>query len=78
MVEIYESFVKGDLERARGLQFKLLPLRLAFKLGTFPMVVKGAMNLMGKPAGPAKSPVTYLSEESRKKLKDILKDLGAL
>jgi 4-hydroxy-tetrahydrodipicolinate synthase len=78
VVDIYESFVNGDLERARELQFKLLPLRLAFKLGTFPMVVKEAMNLIGRPAGPAKSPVTSLSEESRKKLKDILKDLEAV
>jgi 4-hydroxy-tetrahydrodipicolinate synthase len=78
VVGIYESFVKGDIEKARELQFKLLPLRLAFKLGTFPVVVKEAMRLIRKPAGPAKSPVKPLSEESREKLKKILEDIGAL
>jgi len=75
VVGIYESFVKGDIEKARELQFRLLPLRLAFKLGTFPVVVKEAMRLINKPAGPAKSPIKPLSEESREKLKKILKDI---
>lgn len=78
VVEIYESFVKGDIEKARELQFRLLPLRLAFRLGTFPVVVKEAMRLINRPAGPAKTPVKPLSEESREKLKKILKEVGAL
>ncbi len=76
VVGIYESFIKGDIDRAKDLQFKLLPLRLAFDLGTFPVVIKEAMNLIGKPAGPAKSPVAHLNEDDRKKLKDILKNFG--
>ena len=75
VVGIYESFIRGDIEKARELQFKLLPLRLAFKLGTFPIVVKEAMNILGRPGGPAKSPVKHFPEESREKLKNILKDL---
>jgi 4-hydroxy-tetrahydrodipicolinate synthase len=55
-VEIYESFIKGDLKRAREAQFKLLPLRTALSLGTFPIVVKEALRMIGKPAGPAKKP----------------------
>ncbi|MDH5688249.1 MAG: 4-hydroxy-tetrahydrodipicolinate synthase [Candidatus Bathyarchaeota archaeon] len=75
VVGIYESFIRGDIGKARELQFTLLPLRLAFGLGTFPIVVKEAMNILGKPAGPAKSPVTHFPEESREKLKSILRDL---
>jgi 4-hydroxy-tetrahydrodipicolinate synthase len=78
VVGIYESFIRGDLEKARELQFKLLPLRLAFSLGTFPVVVKEAMNLLGKPSGPARSPVSHLPEEKREKLKAILENLGLL
>jgi len=78
VVGIYENFIRGDLERARELQFKLLPLRLAFSLGTFPVVVKEAMNLLGKPSGPARSPVSSLPEEKRKRLKLLLKDLDIL
>lgn len=75
VVGIYESFVKGDMKKARELQFKLLPLRLAFDLGTFPVVIKEAINLIGKPGGPAKSPVAGLNEKERQKLKSILEDL---
>jgi 4-hydroxy-tetrahydrodipicolinate synthase len=78
VVGIYESFTKGDLKRAKELQFQLLPLRAAFGLGTFPVVVKEAMNLMGKSAGPTRSPVAGISEENREKLKGILRTLGAL
>jgi 4-hydroxy-tetrahydrodipicolinate synthase len=78
VVEIYESYIKGDLKRAREAQFKLLPLRTAFSLGTFPVVVKEAMKMIGKPAGPAKSPVGSMSEENRKKLASVLQDLGLI
>jgi len=78
VVGIYESFIQGDLDKARELQFKLLPLRLAFSLGTFPIVVKEAMNLMKKPSGPAKSPVSFLPEEKRIKLKSLLEELNLL
>jgi len=78
VVGIYESFIDGDIEKARELQFKLLPLRLAFSLGTFPVVVKEAMNLLGRPSGPARSPVSSLSEEKRVKLKSLLEDLGLI
>lgn len=76
VIEIYEAFIKGDIKRAREAQFRLLPLRQAFRLGTFPVVVKEAMALIGKPSGPAKSPVGPMSEENREKLKRILSDLG--
>lgn len=78
VVGIYENFIKGNLEKARELQFKLLPLRLAFSLGTFPVVVKEAMNLMKKPSGPAKSPVSSLPEEKKTKLKLLLEELNLI
>jgi 4-hydroxy-tetrahydrodipicolinate synthase len=75
VLEIYNSFVNHDLEGARRAQFKLLPLRMAFDLGTFPAVIKEAMTLIGKPGGPAKSPVGPLSKENMGRLKAILQDL---
>ena len=78
VVGIYESFIQGDLERARKLQFKLLPLRLAFNLGTFPAVVKEAMNILKRPSGPARSPVSSLPEDKRERLKSILKGIGLI
>ena len=78
VIEIYEAFIKGDIKRAREAQFRLLPLRQAFGLGTFPVVVKEAMALIGKPSGPAKSPVGPMSEENRERLRGILSDLGLI
>jgi len=78
VVGIYESFTRGDIEKARELQFKLLPLRFAFNLGTFPVVVKEAMSLLGRPAGPARSPVSSLPEERKTKLKLLLEELGLI
>ena len=78
VTSIYENYMRGNLEKARESQLRLLRLRLAFKLGTFPIVVKEAMNLLGRPAGPTRSPVAPLSEEKRGDLKALLIDLGLL
>ena len=52
-VEIYEAFIAGDHKRALDAQYRLAPLRIAFGLGTFPVVVKEALNMIGIDAGPA-------------------------
>ena len=75
VVEIYEAYIEGDLSRSLAAQHKLAPLRYAFKLGTFPAVVKIALNLIGIDAGPARDPVGELTEESLGRLKDILTEL---
>lgn len=77
-VSIYEHFVKGDIEKAKEAQFALAPLRVAFELGTFPVVIKEALKLIGIDAGPAKSPVKGLSDAKRRELKEILKGMGLL
>lgn len=78
VVEIYQAFVEGGLTRALEAQGRLAPLRLAFGLGTFPIVVKEALNLIGISAGPARSPVGPISPESREELKQTLQELGVL
>jgi 4-hydroxy-tetrahydrodipicolinate synthase len=78
VVEIYEAFMAGDLPRSLAAQNKLAPLRYAFKLGTFPTVVKIALNLIGIDAGPARSPVGGLTDANMTRLKDILKNLDII
>jgi len=77
-VEIYEAFVKGNLERAKKAQFRLAPLRIAFGLGSFPVVIKDALKLIGIDAGSARKPIESLSEAQREKLKKVLQNLGIL
>ncbi len=75
---IYNSFMAGDHAKALDYQLKLSPLRRAFSLGTFPVVIKDAMELMGLPAGPARAPIGSLKGEERERLISILRDMGKI
>jgi 4-hydroxy-tetrahydrodipicolinate synthase len=78
IVEIYEAFQKGDLKRSLEAQFRLAPLRLAFDLGTFPVVIKEALNLIGIDAGVGVPPVGGITPKAKAELKEILKNMGLL
>jgi 4-hydroxy-tetrahydrodipicolinate synthase len=75
-VGIYESFKKGDHQSAAEYQKRLTPVRMALSLGTGNGVVKEAMAVLGRPAGPNRKPVSPLSEEKRNQLKQILAQAG--
>jgi len=77
-VEIYEAFLAGDHKRALEAQYRLAPLRIAFGLGTFPVVVKEALTMIGIDAGPAVLPVGPMTPENREKLRKILKEMGLI
>ena len=78
VAEIYDRFVAGDLKGALAAQRALAPLRLAFTWGSFPVVIKEALDLMGMEGGPARAPVGPLAPEQRERLKGVLKDMGVL
>ncbi len=78
IVGIYNAVKSGDIAKARDLQYRLFPIRRAFALGTFPLVVKEAVNMIGLPAGPARRPIQPLSTEKRQELKKVLSDAGLL
>ena len=78
VASIYEHYVSGDLNAARAAQAALAPLRAAFSLGTFPAVVKEALQMTGLDVGPARKPVGPLSEKARTQLRDVLGTLGLL
>jgi 4-hydroxy-tetrahydrodipicolinate synthase len=78
VVEIYETFQAGDWKRSLEAQFRLAPLRLAFDLGTFPVVIKEALNLIGIDAGVGIPPVGGIAPKAKSKLKEILKNMGLL
>ncbi len=76
--EIYDAFVAGDLKRSLKAQYKLAPLRLAFDLGTFPVVIKEALNMIGIEAGIARAPVGGMSEDTKEELRQVLIGMGLL
>jgi 4-hydroxy-tetrahydrodipicolinate synthase len=78
IVEIYEAYREGDYDRAKECQRNLAPLRVAFGLGTFPVVVKEALNVMGLPGGRCRKPIQPLNSEKRAQLRDILVKMGLI
>jgi 4-hydroxy-tetrahydrodipicolinate synthase len=78
IVEIYEAFMAGDMKRSLEAQFRLAPLRLAFDLGTFPVVIKEALTLIDIEAGVGIPPVGGMKPEAKAELKEILKNMGLL
>jgi 4-hydroxy-tetrahydrodipicolinate synthase len=77
-VAIYDAVMAGEIDRARELQRRLAPVRMAFGLGTFPVVIKEAMGMIGLPVGPARAPVGPMSPEARVRLREALKSAGVL
>ena len=76
IVKIYECYSSGDLKGALEAQYKLAPLRHAFSLGSFPIVIKEVLNMMGLPVGHCRDPISPISTENRQKLLEVLLDLG--
>ncbi len=78
MKEMFNAFKAGDLEKARELHYKLMPLFEVMFIDTNPIPVKKALELMGLPAGKPRLPLVELSEEKTEKLREVLKSLELL
>jgi 4-hydroxy-tetrahydrodipicolinate synthase len=78
LAEIYNAFRRGDLEAAKAAQLRLNPLRLALTLCTPPGAVKAALDLLGLPIGPCRSPVAGLAPEKAPKMRAALEAAGLL
>ena len=75
-MEIQESFERGDLEKAKKMQHALLPLNAAvtsrFAIGG----MKAAMDMVGFKGGLPRLPILPASDETKKEISRILKELG--
>jgi 4-hydroxy-tetrahydrodipicolinate synthase len=78
LAEIYHAFQRGDLAASKAAQQRLNPLRLALGLCTAPGGVKAALQLLGTPIGPCRSPVAGLSPEKLSKMRAALEAAGLL
>jgi len=73
MVELYESFKKGNLAHAREVNANLGPLlNDLMKLDTNPIPVKMAVGLRGMAAGPVRLPLDDLDAEKTEVLRKTL------
>ncbi|MBR1634828.1 MAG: 4-hydroxy-tetrahydrodipicolinate synthase [Lachnospiraceae bacterium] len=76
--DMCQAFLNGDLEKARQMQMKSLPLVDALFSEVNPIPVKKAMNLMGMEVGPLRAPLYEMTEENTKKLEAEMKKFGLL
>jgi 4-hydroxy-tetrahydrodipicolinate synthase len=77
-VDIYERYMKGDMKGALEAQFLLSRLRIATNLGTFPVVIKEGLRLIGHEAGDCQAPILPLNDAQRDKLKIVLQEIGLM
>jgi 4-hydroxy-tetrahydrodipicolinate synthase len=75
---MYKSFLNGDLKAAKKLHYKLVPLASIIGLGTFPVAVKEAMNMLGLPGGYVRAPTAPPSIEEKDKVRNVLKNIGLI
>ena len=76
LVAIYESWKAGDHAAAMAAQLKVNPARLSLTLGTAPGGVKAALQLLGTPIGPSRSPVAPLTADKLEKMRTALRAAG--
>lgn len=75
---LVRSWLDGDEEKARELQFKGLALVDALFSEVSPGPVKEAMNLMGMEVGPLRLPLVGMEDGNREKLIQVMKEYGLL
>ncbi|MEK6266281.1 MAG: 4-hydroxy-tetrahydrodipicolinate synthase [Clostridium sp.] len=76
--DIYDKYIAGDIKGSLEAQYQLAPLRIAFGLGSFPTVIKEALELLGIEAGPCMAPVGPMSVEEKEQLRKVLTEMRLL
>lgn len=78
VAEMYDAFVAGNVERAKELHFKLLPLFNSFFIETNPVPVKKALELMGLIGPEVRLPLVEMTPEGTAKMKAVMEQVGIL
>ena len=76
VVNIYENFKNGNLEKAREEQLDILPVISLLEVD--PGAVKTALNLLGFDVGSSPSPIIGATNNAKDRIKDILQSAGML
>lgn len=76
VVSIYEHFQKGELEKAREMQLRILPLINA--AAHDPGGTKEALRLIGESVGPSPLPILDVANDVSKNIRKELQKLGKL
>lgn len=76
--DIYNKFMAGDHQGAIEAQMNLIPLRNTYNYGSFPVVMKDCLNLMGLNVGDPIQPIGHCSTDKMEELKQVLIKLNLI
>jgi 4-hydroxy-tetrahydrodipicolinate synthase len=76
MVELYNRWHSGDVDGARRIHYRLLPLMHALFMETNPIPVKAAVALLGLCSFEIRTPLAPLADDLKAKLQKIMADCG--
>lgn len=77
MGEMISLAERGDVDGARKIHNRLLPIYKALFLTTSPIPVKAAMGLIGQPVGPPRLPLVPATKDEIAAVEKALEDAGA-
>ena len=75
MHDMCEFALKGNLEKARQIHYRLLPLFKGIFIETNPIPIKAALAMEGMIKESYRLPMCEMQKENREKLKKVLEDL---
>ncbi len=78
MAEMCRRYLDGDIDGARGLHHRLLPLCDAMFVETNPIPVKGALAMMGRMENEFRLPLVPLSESASLRVREAITEFGLL
>ena len=78
MEQMISSALNGEIEKAKTIHYKFLPLFKSMTLDTNPIPIKSAMAIKGLVEEVFRLPLCPLSEENKTTLTNVLKEQGLL
>jgi 4-hydroxy-tetrahydrodipicolinate synthase len=77
VVDLFQATQQNDKGKSLDIFFKLLPIARAISVAqNFPAPVKEAVNMLGRPAGPARSPIVPVGNSEKEEIKKALQHAG--
>ena len=79
VVDLFQAVQQKEDRKALDIFFKLLPISRAISVAqNFPAPVKEAVTMLGRPAGPARSPIVPMNNAEKAEIKQALQHAGLL
>ncbi len=74
---VYDACAAKEFERARPLQYKLSRLYYLIRVN-YPAGIKAAMEIMGRPVGKTRKPISPLDADAMKRMRTEMEKIGML